>query len=200
MGINLATNMYCDKLFYFFVLFIFYACANYSNIELTHADKAIQQFQQDNADKITTQYKTNVFVDSGGEGCDSLYHKCHIFLLKDLTTKMFYVYGNAKNCIDNNNPKLEENSFYVQDGSWQEPKKYATIHIKTLPCQTIKLHSLYINATDNLPIRKRFESREFYAEGEEFPKTVYYQETCLSADTLIIGYDYANQPVYLYKY
>ncbi len=193
---NLAISMFYAKFLHLFILCLFCACAVENlNSNLTHADQVTQQFEQENKHKITAKYKTNIFVDCRVEGCDSSYCKVYFYLMDNNTVKTFDVYGNHKGCTDDIYKRETVDSI---DNYWKS-YEYPTISINTLRCRTIKIQtSNRITISHNPPVSKQYE---FFKKTEDNMQTnVWSQEICLSADTLLIGYDYANQPVYLYKY
>ncbi len=187
--------------FWLFLL-VFSSCAlDSSNPDLTHTDGVMQKFEQENKTKIIARYKTNVYRQlakghsEGGESCASMDLKDCIYLLDDKTAHCFHLRANLQDCPHTN----IVDTFFLSTTTWK-PYKQPSVNIKTLPCEFTKLQLSYIvGRKDNPPASKHFVSDEIFVD-ENYSRTFDYQEICLSADTLLIGYDNTDQPIYLYKY
>jgi hypothetical protein len=181
-----------NKIFSFCLAILFCACA--SDQSDTKISQTMKEFEQNN--KIIARYQTSLFTClADSKYCKELEEKVYIYLLPTGLAKAFRVIVNRKKCNTNHNFAQE---IYEEDGTWDANTR-PKISVQTIHCETTKLKfetSFIIG--DNPPISKLYE---FFIEIEDNMQTnSHITEICLSADTLIIGYDEYKQPVYLYKY
>jgi hypothetical protein len=190
LQIKLMLDLYRNKtlFFYFCLVVLFCACA--TEQRNTQVFQAMEKFEQNN--RITAKYRTNEFTRlADSQQCKKVKEKVYIYLLVTGEAKAF----RTINC-DNGNSLGKE--FYEEYGSWHSNNR-PIISVQTIRCEAIKLKfQTSFTIRDNPTVSKRYE---FFKKIEDNMETnVHYQEICLSADTLIIGYDEYDQPIYLYKY
>lgn len=182
--------------FYIIPLFVCHFCAAQASAELL---QNMDIFEKKNKNSIVYKYKTNTFAVGHSEACEEIMmYQFFFYLLDNQTLKLFGFIQNEKKCKEEYLKTVHKN-FFEPLQTWKL-YKYPALHVNTLPCQTSKIQhkGFILTIKDNPPISKHFDFYRVDDAGQS--KRYFVQEICLSADTLLIGYDALEQPVYLYKY
>lgn len=182
--------------FYIISFFLCHFCVAQSNAELF---QNMNIFEKENKNNIVSQYKTNIFAVGHSEACEEIMkYQFFFYLLDNQTVKLFGFIQNEKKCKEEYLKTVHKKIFEPLQ-NWKL-YKYPALHVNTLPCENDKIqHERFmLTIKDNPPVSKHFDFYRIDDAGQS--KHYFVQEICLSADTLLIGYDVLEQPVFLYKY